>query len=417
MRVIGNLTWAQARDDAVLRGGHLATVTSLDEHNQLVAQVGSPGSSWLGGTDEAVEGTWKWITGEPWNYTRWSSGEPNNNGGEHYLQYANNANMLWNDAFGTTISGSYILEIDNYLGLTLHNVENPAVGYADTNWYHDCRVVTDWSSFIATNPSVDGLLYAFSTNPAQSIGYESLFYERTQTSTTNMFPNSGQWWIHAVPVIGSAIDTNRLSHLRVMVDSNMPTVVSSTHADPTNWYAAVNVNLSWTPSHGDFGSIPRSFFEWDRNPSSVPTTGSPSSAAFVKTYFNQTNGTWYFHVRTQDRASSLSDTRHFRVNIGDPSAGDPPVAADFSAAPLSGYAPLTVTFTDAATGGITNRQWDYNADGIADATNPAAPIQFTYATPGTYTVSFAVDGPDGSAMSLVSPGLIPRAPRPLDRAC
>ena len=68
--------------------------------------------------------------------------------------------------------------------------------------------------------------------------------------------------------------------------------------------------------------------------------------------------------------------------------------AEFSAAPLNGHPPLTVQFTDKSTGNISAWEWDFNGDGITDSNvqNP----EYTYASPGNYTVSLTVLGPDGN---------------------
>jgi PKD repeat protein len=67
------------------------------------------------------------------------------------------------------------------------------------------------------------------------------------------------------------------------------------------------------------------------------------------------------------------------------------ITADFTATPLIGSAPLLVSFTDlsnAENTTITSWQWDFNTDGIIDATaqNPS----WTYTDAGTYTVSLRV---------------------------
>jgi PKD repeat protein len=61
-----------------------------------------------------------------------------------------------------------------------------------------------------------------------------------------------------------------------------------------------------------------------------------------------------------------------------------PIQAAFTAAPLTGAAPLQVQFTDASTGPVTAWAWDFDNDGLIDSTlqNPS----FTYAAPGAYTV-------------------------------
>lgn len=108
--VEGSYTWETAKVDAEQRGGHLATITSAADNSavsQLVA--GKVGEFLIGATDLDSEGNWQWITGEPWTYSNWGDGEPNNAGDEDCA--AIRADGHWNDA---TISGErngYVLEI------------------------------------------------------------------------------------------------------------------------------------------------------------------------------------------------------------------------------------------------------------------------------------------------------------------
>jgi PKD repeat protein len=66
--------------------------------------------------------------------------------------------------------------------------------------------------------------------------------------------------------------------------------------------------------------------------------------------------------------------------------------AAFSAAPLTGTAPLTVTFTDLSTGDPTSWAWDLG-DGI---TNTLQHPTHTYSQTGVYTVTLAVSNATGS---------------------
>jgi PKD repeat protein/peptidoglycan/xylan/chitin deacetylase (PgdA/CDA1 family) len=69
-------------------------------------------------------------------------------------------------------------------------------------------------------------------------------------------------------------------------------------------------------------------------------------------------------------------------------------SAAFSVSPSSGWAPLTVTFTDTSTyNGITNRYWNFG-DGVT--TNTAATnITHIYTVAGTNTVQLIVSGAEG----------------------
>jgi PKD repeat protein len=68
------------------------------------------------------------------------------------------------------------------------------------------------------------------------------------------------------------------------------------------------------------------------------------------------------------------------------------VQAEFSATPLSGPPPLTVTFTNLSTGVYTTSMWDFG-DGMSSTLT--SPIH-TYVTTGTYTVTLTISGTAGS---------------------
>jgi hypothetical protein len=98
----GSIPWTTAKSEAESEGGHLATITSHPE-NLWVFQNIAPGPTgwdcggdcygpWLGGFQdtaaaEYVEpaGGWRWVTGEPWVYSAWAPGLPNNAGVQNWL--------------------------------------------------------------------------------------------------------------------------------------------------------------------------------------------------------------------------------------------------------------------------------------------------------------------------------------------
>ncbi|MEY4085093.1 MAG: hypothetical protein RL074_880, partial [Bacteroidota bacterium] len=128
------ITWTNAKAAAALKTfyglqGYLATLTALDEAQLAGKQA--PGTGWIGGTDEGVEGVWKWVTGPEgltnggtgvvfWNGTAngstpnfafWNTGEPNNSGNEDYAHITApgvGISGSWNDLSNTgASSGSY----------------------------------------------------------------------------------------------------------------------------------------------------------------------------------------------------------------------------------------------------------------------------------------------------------------------
>ena len=66
--------------------------------------------------------------------------------------------------------------------------------------------------------------------------------------------------------------------------------------------------------------------------------------------------------------------------------------AGFTAGPTNGAAPLLVNFTDASSGTVTSRVWDFGDGGTSTLASPS----HTYSNAGTYSVSLTVLGPLGS---------------------
>jgi hypothetical protein len=88
-------SWSGAKWYCEQIGGHLVTIQDDAENTFIYKLTG--GNTWLGATDEVNEGTWVWVSGEPWDYTTWREGEPNNYQIEHYLTYHPEKSSFWND--------------------------------------------------------------------------------------------------------------------------------------------------------------------------------------------------------------------------------------------------------------------------------------------------------------------------------
>jgi len=109
-------SWSDANSLAIGGGGHLATVQSAEENAFVFALTTTPPpginrSCWLGGYQEPGSCEpgcgWRWVTQEPFNFTLWAPGEPNND--------VDNENCLhiwvtdrWNDARPSFLSESVI---------------------------------------------------------------------------------------------------------------------------------------------------------------------------------------------------------------------------------------------------------------------------------------------------------------------
>ena len=92
--IVQGPTWEEAEANAVKLGGHLVTINDASEEQFLLKNTSLGG--WIGYTDKAVEGQWRWIDGTPKGYERWDNANPsNNNGAEHYAYLDVGAYFGW----------------------------------------------------------------------------------------------------------------------------------------------------------------------------------------------------------------------------------------------------------------------------------------------------------------------------------
>ena len=128
--------------------------------------------------------------------------------------------------------------------------------------------------------------------------------------------------------------------------------------NPTSW--------SWTFGDGGTSTL--------QNPSHTYTTAGTYTVALTATNAYGSN--------------TLTKTNYITVTAP---PTDPPVA-DFSGTPTTGYAPLTVAFTDLSTGVPTSWSWTFGDGGTSTAQNPS----YTYTAAGTYTVALTATNAYGS---------------------
>nr|WP_321467513.1 PEP-CTERM sorting domain-containing protein [uncultured Desulfobulbus sp.] len=99
-------------------GDYLATITSASENSFIMSNLlaSFAGEIWLGGyqtppTEPNAATGWTWVTAEPWGFTYWGSGEPNDAGGAGAEQYLGaNWNGYWNDEANLDNIAGFLVE-------------------------------------------------------------------------------------------------------------------------------------------------------------------------------------------------------------------------------------------------------------------------------------------------------------------
>ena len=203
------------------------------------------------------------------------------------------------------------------------------------------------------------------------------------TSLRTREPSSGQTYrAYLKFAIPSSVGTVDSLRLRLFVTDKSNNVQGVYLVGDTSWNEA---SITWnsaptitgSPIATSTPSTLNAYVDIDL-PTSAVTPGA------LVTFGLKGSGTDSFIVSSREAASNHPQ---LVINGGGSPPPAPPVGA-FDAAPASGFAPLTVTFTDRSTNGPTAWAWDFGdpASGSSNTSTLRNPTH-TYADPGTYTVT------------------------------
>jgi PKD repeat protein len=208
--------------------------------------------------------------------------------------------------------------------------------------------------------------------------YSSTVDAGTQLSQTVPSLTDGARYYFAVTAYGPAGTTESGYSNEVSTTVAAAAPVASFTASPASGSAPLAVTLTDTST----GSVASR--SWNLGDGTIATTQT-----VAKTY--PAPGT--YTVTLTATGSGGNSTASQTINVS-PSV---PVAS-FSATPVSGPAPLAVSFTDASSGSITGWSWQFGDGGTSNVQNPS----YIYSKAGNYAVTLNVTGPGGSNQAIKS---------------
>ncbi|MEZ5583612.1 MAG: PKD domain-containing protein [Candidatus Competibacteraceae bacterium] len=161
---------------------------------------------------------------------------------------------------------------------------------------------------------------------------------------------------------------------------------------------AGQASLAWDPSTSTgVGGYRLYYGQTSQNYTANVDVGNQTSHTLTNL---QDGATYYFAVTAYDTSATAESDYSNEVSKTIPSV----LQAGFTASPVFGEVPLTVTFTDQSSGATNSnpRSWDFG-----DNTSGSGLTAFkTYTEPGTYTVTLRVDGPNGSSDEITKADVI-----------
>jgi PKD repeat protein len=233
-----------------------------------------------------------------------------------------------------------------------------------------------WDS--STSSNVGGYKIAYGTS---SSNYTATVDAGNKTTYSLAGLQDGTKYFFAVKAYDTVktAESAYSNEINVTVPTATATLTADFTASKTSGTAPLTVDFTPVTT----GTI--TSWKWDFPGSYTPTV--TNSSAKVTTVSYPTPGTYNVSLTVTGTNGSVTKTKPSYITV----SGQAPVA-NFSATPTSGVAPLVVNFTDASSGSITSRSWNFGDGSTSTAANPS----HTYSVPGTYAVSLAVTGSGGS---------------------
>lgn len=231
------------------------------------------------------------------------------------------------------------------------------------------------------------------------------------TSYGDLTPlNSNLVTIHSVDITGlsashtydfrvrsrDAAGNEALSANYSFTTSNLSPALSSFSATPITGFAPLLVDFTASATDPD-GYILTYEWDFDGNGISDANTGIVPNASF--TYTNE--GVYNAKLKVTDNGGASTLSHVVTITVGS-QINAPPVVSSLNATPSSGAAPLSVAFSSTVSdtdGTIVLYEWDFDGNGVYDASTTTNPVSHTYGTAGTYAARVRVTDDMGAIAS------------------
>ncbi|HVZ81752.1 MAG TPA: hypothetical protein VHE12_13270 [bacterium] len=128
----------------------------------------------------------------------------------------------------------------------------------------------------------------------------------------------GLWYVHVTAQDEAGNLGSQAAHFPLRIDTKAlaPTLSSTTHPQPDQWYSNKRVEVEIHPPH-DLSGIEGYHYVLDHEPGTLPDTEGSQWTSQARIVIEEVaDGQWFLHVRTKDRAGNLSpNAAHLKLSI------------------------------------------------------------------------------------------------------
>jgi PGF-pre-PGF domain-containing protein len=424
-------TWTTAKanaDTKIMEGmqGYLATITSEEENNFLMEKIQA--DAWIGASDAASEGQWRWVTGpegtedsgngrlfyqgdgsgspyngeyNKWNGPIWGGSEPNNSGDEDAGQMYSSNNGTWNDLpdTGTSLSG-YLLEFGGMSGDSTPQLS--ATVTVNVNSVNDAPTTpgaftSPTSGQVKQGGSSLTVAWGSSTDvEGDSVKYDLWFYNGSWTQIGNQLSTNSMAFTLPEDNTNSAMfrvyandtqDNSSAKDVIFTIDSAVPTYTWVQKIVNGSTGETVSIIVNVTDVSIDVYNITVDGVEHVMNENSgnyswnisIPLSNSDSVSSSIT-----------YNCTFSDALGNTNSTGDVLLNVSILPY------ADFSSNVTRGTVPLIVNFTDNSSYSDTFH-WDFGDGNTSTGQNPVHTF-----TMGNFTVNLTVTNPNGTSTRLLN---------------
>jgi len=186
----------------------------------------------------------------------------------------------------------------------------------------------DQSKWYTAN--IPSLSWTASCDDASGLaGYSYLIDKKSNTIPNDTIKGADVSYVHNVPLTNGiyyfhvkardhAGNWSNANHYKIQVDAkspDIPVIFSSSHPDPSKWYAANVPSITWNTSCDDVSGLAGYSYWLDENSWTIPDdTIDGTNTAYIHNV-SLANGTYYFHIKASDHAGNWSNANHYKIQV------------------------------------------------------------------------------------------------------